>query len=132
MPLALDADFLEAALIRYQEKLNQIESRMADLRHNLHVGPTASSPTPATRVAKKRKLSLEGRAHVAAAQRARWAAKKAASAPAPPKLSAKKAPVKRAERKAPAKAAQKRAATKKAAAELQATPPPSTQIDAMQ
>ena len=121
MPLTLDADFLGAALVGYQQIHKQIESRMADLRHRLHVGPTASSPAAAARVAKNWKLSPEGRAHIVAAQRARWAAKKSTSAPSS-KTSAKKAPMKRAERKAPAKSAQKRAATKKAVAEVQATP----------
>jgi hypothetical protein len=129
MPLTLDADFLEAALVGYQQIHKQIESRMADLRHKLHGSPTASSPATAARSAKRWKLSPEGRAHIVAAQRARWAAarkaKTTASAPAPPKPSAKKAPVKPAERKAPAKATQKRVATKKAAAEIQATPAPS-------
>jgi hypothetical protein len=134
MPLTLDADFLGAALVGYQQIHKQIESRMADLRHRLHVGPTASSPAAAARVAKNWKLSPEGRAHIVAAQRARWAAarkaKKTASAPAPPKPSAKKAPLKRAGRTASAKATQKRVATKKAVAELPATPPPNTQTSA--
>jgi hypothetical protein len=130
MPLTLDADFLEAALVGYQQIHKQIESRMADLRHKLHVGPTASSPAAAARVAKRWKLSPEGRAHIAAAQRVRWAAarkaKTTASAQAP-KASAKKSSVKRAERIAPAKAAQKMAATKQAVTEAPPSPAPSTQ-----
>ena len=129
MPLTIDADFLGAALVGYQEKLKQIESRMADVRHKLRVGPSASSPTATARAAKKWKLSAEGRANIVTALKKRWAAKKAASAPAPPKPSAKKAPVKRG-RIASASAAQRRAATKKAIAEVAATPPPSTQTGA--
>ena len=81
MPLTLDADFLGAALVGYQQIHKQIESRMADLRHKLHVGESASSPTANAKVAKKWKLSPKGRAHIVAAQRARWAAKKPATPP---------------------------------------------------
>ena len=139
MSLTLDADFLGAALVGYQEMLKQIESRMADLRHRLHVAASAPSTVAVAPATKKRIFSVAGRAHIVAAQKKRWAAirkaKQAATAPAAPKRAAKAVPVKLAGHKARAKAPRKRAANKKAVAKVtapsaQATPTPSTQSGA--
>ena len=81
MSISLDKATLEAALVGYQQHLQQIESKMADLRRLLGQAPAA---TPAAKRARKapgkqqHRMSPEGRARIAAAQRARWAkAKKA-------------------------------------------------------
>lgn len=60
MSLTLDADFLGAALVGYQEMLKQIESRMADLRHRLHVAASAPSTVAVARATKKRIFSVGG------------------------------------------------------------------------
>jgi hypothetical protein len=83
MSISLDKATLEAALVGYQQHLHQIEAKMADLRRLLGNGAaTAIAPAPkrGRRAAGKQKhrMSPEGRARIAAAQRARWAkAKKA-------------------------------------------------------
>jgi hypothetical protein len=81
MSISLDKPTLEAALVGYQQHLHQIEAKMADLRRMLGQAPAAA---PAARHARKtrgkqkHRMSPEGRARIAAAQRARWAkAKKA-------------------------------------------------------
>ena len=82
MSISLDKATLEAALVGYQQHLQQIESKMADLRRMLGQAP-ASAPAAkrarkATAGKQKHRMSPEGRARIAAAQRARWAkAKKA-------------------------------------------------------
>jgi hypothetical protein len=83
MSISLDKATLEAALMGYQQHLRQIEAKMADLRRML--GHTNSSAAPAGKRGRKaavrkqkHRMSPEGRARIAAAQRARWAkAKKA-------------------------------------------------------
>ena len=80
MALSLDRATLEAALVGYQQQLQDIESKMTDLRRKL--GKPGSSTNSVKKAAKsaprKHRMSAEGRARIAAAQRARWAkAKKA-------------------------------------------------------
>ncbi len=84
MSISLDKATLEAALVGYQQHLHQIEQKMADLRRMLGNGAgTAVAPAPkrgrrAGSGKQKHRMSPEGRARIAAAQRARWAkAKKA-------------------------------------------------------
>ena len=77
MSISLDKATLEAALVGYQQHLQQIEAKMAELRRMLGQGPTAApaakrAPKAASRKQKHR-MSAEGRARIAAAQRARWA-----------------------------------------------------------
>jgi hypothetical protein len=77
MSISLDKATLEAALVGYQQHLQQIEAKMADLRRMLGQTPAASpaakrAPKAAPRKQKHR-MSAEGRARIAAAQRARWA-----------------------------------------------------------
>ena len=79
MSISLDKATLEAALLGYQQHLHQIEAKMADLRRL--IGHTNSgSSAPAVKRARKaapgkqkHRMSPEGRARIAAAQRARWA-----------------------------------------------------------
>ena len=86
MAYELDTATLQAALVGYQQQLEQIEAKMGELRRRLGksagVKPAAAAAT--TRSApRKHRMSAEGRARIAAAQRARWAkskkAKKAAA-----------------------------------------------------
>ena len=67
MALRLDRATLQAALVGYQRQLEDIETKMAELRRRLGRGP---APTTKGR---KHRMSAEGRARIAAAQRARWA-----------------------------------------------------------
>ena len=84
MSLSLDKATLEAALLGYQQHLQEIQAKMADIRRMLGQAP-ASGPA-AKRDAKvipgkktqKHRMSPEGRARIAAAQRARWAKSKKA------------------------------------------------------
>jgi hypothetical protein len=92
MPLPIDADLLSAALVGYQQKLQEIDGRMADLRQRL--GGPSTVPAPVTG-APKRIISPAARRRMAAAQRKRWAVArktKAESGPAPalPKADRKK------------------------------------------
>ena len=84
MSISLDKATLEAALVGYQQHLQQIEAKMADLRRLIgHTNSAASAPAvkrarKAAPGKQKHRMSPEGRARIAAAQRARWAkAKKA-------------------------------------------------------
>ena len=82
MSISLDKATLEAALVGYQQQLQQIEAKMAELRRMLGQTPAAGLAAKRARQAAPRKqkhrMSPEGRARIAAAQRARWAkAKKA-------------------------------------------------------
>jgi hypothetical protein len=82
MSISLDKATLEAALVGYQQHLQQIESKMADLRRLLGqasaAAPVAKRGRKAAAGKQKHRMSPEGRARIAAAQRARWAkAKKA-------------------------------------------------------
>ena len=75
MALQLDRPTLEAALVGYQRQLEDIQSKMAELRRRLgrpsaSASVVRSAPSPAR---KHHRMSAEGRARIAAAQRARWA-----------------------------------------------------------
>jgi hypothetical protein len=68
---------LEAALVAYEVQLGKITAAIADLQKRLgksrngHVaGPLAKAPT----AYKEHRISAEGRARIAEAQRKRWAA----------------------------------------------------------
>jgi hypothetical protein len=80
MSISNDKATLEAALVGYQQHLQQIEAKMAEIRRILGGTPAAA---PAVKRAKKaapskqkHRMSAEGRARIAAAQRARWAKSK--------------------------------------------------------
>ena len=77
MSISLDKATLEAALVGFQQHLQQIEAKMTELRRMLGKAPAAA---PAAKRAvktapakQKHRMSAEGRARIAAAQRARWA-----------------------------------------------------------
>jgi hypothetical protein len=72
----LDPDIINAALIGYQQELERIKGKIADLQRQLGRRSEAA-PAPAhARPARKHHVSAEGRARIAAAQRKRWAAAK--------------------------------------------------------
>jgi hypothetical protein len=77
-----NTELLAAALVGYQHQLDEIQSKIAEIRDKLGTGPVARSAKTAAPVArrKKRRMSAEGRARIAAAQRARWAKAKKAKA----------------------------------------------------
>jgi hypothetical protein len=70
----VDNSFLEAALIGLEAQKRDIETAMAEIQRRLGkisipgLGPLMTAPTR-----KKRRISPEGRARIAEAQRKRWA-----------------------------------------------------------
>ena len=86
----VDSTILEMAIIGYQSEVERISAKIADIKAQLgQRGPgrpkaaaTAAGPAGPQ---KRRTISAAGRARIAAAQRARWAAlKKQQAQPAPP------------------------------------------------
>ena len=76
-----DTELLEAALIGFQQKRDQLEQKIADLRSQIG-GNSASRPAPAAAASsaaapKKRSMSASARRRIALAQKKRWAAYKA-------------------------------------------------------
>jgi hypothetical protein len=70
MALQLDRATLQAALVGYQQQLEEIQTKMNELRRRLGSAPaSAAAPVPG----RKHRMSAAGRARIAAAQRARWA-----------------------------------------------------------
>lgn len=70
-----DPGILQAALLGYQQQLEEINAKIADLRRRL--GQRGTTPAnDASQAPKKHWISPEGRARIAAAQRRRWAAAK--------------------------------------------------------
>ncbi len=76
MANTLDRATLEAALIGYQHQVEEIQGKIAAIRRMLTGGAPAAAPKTKAAAAprkQKHKMSEEGRARIAAAQRARWA-----------------------------------------------------------
>jgi hypothetical protein len=74
MALQLDRPTLEAALVGYQRQLEEIQTKMTELRRRLGRPSAVASPVRSTHSSgRKHRMSAEGRARIAAAQRARWA-----------------------------------------------------------
>jgi len=72
-----DTGILEAALLGYQQQLEQVNQKISELRKRLGGRSTAGSATRPPQ--KKHRISPEGRARIAAAQRKRWAMSKKSS-----------------------------------------------------
>jgi len=77
MALQLDRATMEAALVGYQRQLEEIQDKMAELRRRLGGSPgrppAAKTSAPSKGGGRRHRMSAEGRARIAAAQRARWA-----------------------------------------------------------
>ena len=73
-----DRSLLEAALVGYQSQLEKITSAIADLQKRLRYAGAGGVPAPVSKAPrrKKHRISAEGRARIAEAQRKRWAAAK--------------------------------------------------------
>jgi hypothetical protein len=86
-----DNTMLEMAIVGYQSQLEQLTAKIAGIKEQLgQRGPgrpkAAAAGTDAAAPQKRRTISKAGRARIAAAQRARWAAQKQQQAePAQPK-----------------------------------------------
>jgi rhamnose utilization protein RhaD (predicted bifunctional aldolase and dehydrogenase) len=68
-----DASLLQAALVGYQNQLEEIDQAMADLRKRIGGGAVEAGPRPAKRRV-RRELSAVARKRIADAQKKRWAA----------------------------------------------------------
>ena len=91
----VDATILEMAIVGYQSEVEKISAKIADIKAQLgQRGPgrpkatlaaASATGTDHTGLQKRRTISKAGRARIAAAQRARWAAlKKQRAQPATP------------------------------------------------
>jgi len=70
----IDRATLQAALVGYQQQLDEIHTKMTELRRRLGRAPaSAASAVAAASGVRKHRMSAAGRARIAAAQRARWA-----------------------------------------------------------
>ena len=79
MTLEEHPGILQAALLGYQQRLEVINAKIAEVKRRLggrSTAPAGVSPRPPQ---KKHRMSQEGRARIAAAQRKRWAAAKKVS-----------------------------------------------------
>ena len=87
----VDDSILEMAIVGYRNQLERISAKIADIKAQLgQRGPgrpkTTATGTDHAGPQKRRTISKAGRARIAAAQRARWAAQKQQQAqPARPK-----------------------------------------------
>jgi hypothetical protein len=76
MPRTNDTSLLEAALVGYEAQLGKITAAIADLQKRLgknRDGHVIGAPAKAPTARKKNRISAEGRARIAEAQRKRWA-----------------------------------------------------------
>ena len=87
----VDSSILEMAIVGYQREVEKISAKIADIKAQLgQRGPgrpkATATGTDHAGPQKRRTISKAGRARIAAAQRARWAAQKQQQAqPAKPK-----------------------------------------------
>jgi len=76
MTLKMDAATLQAALVGYKQQLEHIQQKMAEIRRSLGKSNgthAAAGSITARTTRRKHRMSAEGRARIAAAQKARWA-----------------------------------------------------------
>ena len=73
-----DHSLFHAALLGYEHQLQQVTTAIADLQKRLRYAGAGGVPAPVVKTPrrKKHRISGEGRARIAEAQRARWAAMK--------------------------------------------------------
>jgi cell division septum initiation protein DivIVA len=77
MPTRLSTDILAAALAGFEEQKKRLDARIAELRQQLNGGSPASTQGPIPQPTKRRRMSTGARRRIAAAQRRRWADRKA-------------------------------------------------------
>src|SRR3954451_16575998 len=82
----LTIEIINAAIVGFEEQKRRLDEQIAELR-SLLPGATPSVATPSSQPTNgtQRKMSAAGRKAIAAAQRKRWAAKKAEANGAPAK-----------------------------------------------
>ncbi|HYW47834.1 MAG TPA: hypothetical protein VE959_33515 [Bryobacteraceae bacterium] len=89
LPSHADRELLQAALAGFQQRLEQIDQKMAEIKAMLGGKAAPAAPgddgTPAQAGRKRRKMSAAARRRIAAAQRKRRAAAKAGQQAAPKK-----------------------------------------------
>jgi hypothetical protein len=91
-----DNTLLEMAIVGYQSEVEKLSAKIADIKAQLgQPGPGRPKAAPPTATGtdqvapqKRRTISKAGRARIAAAQKARWAAQKKQQAPKKRKMSA--------------------------------------------
>ena len=110
----LTKEIISAAILGFEEQKRRLDVKIAELRAMLSHGSDGATSSPKPTGRKKRGMSAAGRKAIAAAQRKRWAAAKAATAT--PKATKKpKRKLSAAGRAAIVAALKKRWAAKKAA-----------------
>jgi hypothetical protein len=107
----LTIEIINAAILGFEEQKHRLEEQIAELRSLLPGATPPSQPADGSR----RKMSAAGRKAIAAAQRKRWAAKKAESNGAPAKSEKPKRKLSAAGKAAIVAALKKRWAAKRAA-----------------
>ena len=108
----LTIEVINAAILGFEEQKRRLDEQIAELRSLLPGATPPSQPTTGT----IRKMSAAGRKAIAAAQRERWAAKKAESSVTAAKAAKPKRKLSTAGQAAIVAALKKRWAAKKAAA----------------
>jgi|SRR5215469_2484228 len=80
MPSKLNPELIAAAVDGFEEQKKRIDAQIAELRQMLSGGSGRDGPESSP-AAKPRRMSAGARARIAAAQRKRWAAKRAGAGP---------------------------------------------------
>jgi hypothetical protein len=116
MPARLNHELITAAIDGFEEQKKRIDAQIAELRQMLSGASTGDSADSSRPITKERRMSAAARARIAAAQRKRWAAKRAAeSGEQTPTLVRKKRRLSAAGRKAIIEATKRRWAAVRAA-----------------
>ena len=84
MPINLTPDFIAAAILGFEEQKRQIDSKIAELKALLSGASVEAESALGRTKAKRRTMSADARARIAAAQRKRWAASRKVSKPEAP------------------------------------------------
>jgi len=111
----LTIEIINAAILGFEEQKRRLNEQISELRGLLPGATPSSEPTEPTN-GTRRKMSAAGRKAIAAAQRKRWAAKKAEPNAAPAQATKPKRKLSAAGKAAIVAALKKRWAAKKAAA----------------
>jgi len=90
----LTPEIITAAILGFEEQKRHIDTKIAELRALLPVGPGESAATPQAPTRKRKKFSAAARRNMKEAQQRRWAAIKGTSEP-PSRVTSKPAKPKR-------------------------------------